>query len=168
MYMNRIFPWALCGENSGAEYPAFEVPDDAEEELLREHGKRTTGGRRVAGSAVVTPQIFARLLARRVEAQIAGDWGVVNAAHNLKMRWDSLKQSYIMRRLNVSSDVPAEITATKLIEGLDCLYKRLALGTYKSHGVKRPLNGDITKLQYADNLTSEEKSILGSFGKVSR
>ncbi len=121
MYMNRIFPWALCGENSGAEYPAFEVPDDAEEELLREHGKRTTGGRRVAGSAMVTPQIFAKLLARRVEAQIAGDWSVVNAAHNLKMRWDSLKQSYIMCRLNVSSEVPAEVTANKLIEDLDSL-----------------------------------------------
>ena len=46
----------------------------------------------------------------------------MNAAHNLKMRWDSLKQSYIMCRLNVSIDVPAEVTASKLIEALDSLY----------------------------------------------
>jgi len=166
LYINKVFPWALCGENSGAEYPAFEISDDAEEELLRQHGKRSTGGRRVAASAVVTPQIFAKLLARRVEAQIAGDWSVVNAAHNLKMRWDSLKQSYIMCRLYVSSEVPAEVTASKLIEALDSLYKRLSLGTYTSHGVKRPLNGDISKLQYADNMTSDEKAIVGSLGKV--
>ena len=38
LYINIIFPWSLCGENSGAEYPAFEIPDDAEDELLREHG----------------------------------------------------------------------------------------------------------------------------------
>ena len=45
------------------------------------------------------------------------------------------------------------------------LFKRLRAGTYTSHGRKRPSNGDITKLQWADNLAAEETILVGLLTK---
>ena len=84
------------------------------------------------------------------------------------MRYAALKHAHLTCRMTVSDDMPLDVNAAQLVEAADMLYKRLHAGTYTSHGRKRPLNGDITKLQWADNLTSEERILVGSFGKVSR
>ena len=46
------------------------------------------------------------------------------------------------------------------------LHRTALTGTVTIHGLKRPLNGDVAKLQWADNLTNDEKILLGSFTKV--
>ena len=116
----------------------------------------------------LTPQRHAKNLARRVEMQIAGDWCVVPSAHNLTMRYHALKYSYLMCHMRLPEDKPLDINASALIDAADMLFKRLHAGTVTIHGKKRPLKGDITKLQWADNLTTEEKILVGCFGKVTK
>ncbi len=168
LYLSRVYPWALNFECGGPEYPDFFALDDDDGEALRRHARRVTGERRPEAAAVLTPQRHAKNLARRIEMQIAGDWGLVPGAHNLTMRYAALKHAHLACRMRVSDDRPLDVNAAQLVEAADMLYKRLHAGTYTSHGRKRPLNGDITKLLWADNLTAVEKIVVGSFGQVSR
>ena len=103
-----------------------------------------------------------------MELQIAGDWSLVPSAHNLTMRYHALKYSYLTCHMQLSAETPLAANASKLIEAADMLFKRLHAGTFTAHGKKRPLNGDIAKLQAADNLTSSERVLVGCFGKVTR
>ena len=163
--MSRIYPWALNFECGGPEYPDFFANADDEEELCID-ARRVMGTRRTEFSGVLTPQRHAKNLARRVEVQIAGDWGLVPGAHNLTMRYAALKEAHLSCRMRASADKPLDVNAAELIDGLDELFKKLHRGSYTSHGRKRPLNGDITKLRWADNLTPAESLLVGSFGKV--
>jgi hypothetical protein len=167
LYLSRIYPWALNFECGGPEYSDFFVQEE-DEEALRTDGRRVMGTRRHGNSAVFTPQRHAKNLARRIEVQIAGDWGLVPGAHNLTMRYAALKEAHLSCRMRVTGDKPLDVNAQQLIDAADMLFKRLHQGSYTSHGRKRPLNGDITKLQWADNITSEERMLVGSFGRVLR
>ena len=93
--MSKIFPWALNYECGGPEYLDFDVYDEDDSAGLREQLARKLRFRRVKEAAWLTPEKHARNLARRVELQIASDWGLVPAAHNLTMRYQALKSSFL-------------------------------------------------------------------------
>ena len=167
-YLSRIFPWALNYETGGPEYPDFFSMDNDEEASLRSRYGSNGRYRRKEYAGILTPARHAKNIARRIEAQIAGDWTLVSSAHNLTMRWNALRHSYLTCKMQLPTDRALSANAALLVDAADMLFKRLHCGTYTTQGQKRPINGDITKLQYADGLSGEEKILVGCFGKVTK
>jgi len=169
-YLSRIFPWALNYETGGPDYPDFFAPEANEEgdyDLASLKGKKRYR-REAPHASLLDPPRHAKNLARRIEVQIAGDWSVVPAAHNLTMRYNSLKHSYLSCRRNCPPDRPLAENASILIKAVEKVFESLHKGVYEAHGSKRPINGDITKLKYADGIDNEERQLVDSYNLVTR
>ena len=107
-YTSRTFPWALNCDCGGADYPdLFADWEWIEQRLAQEHGsevvgKLRDGWRRVNGQPPLLPGEYAKMLARRPEMQIAGDWMCVPAVRNLHWRYAVLHSAFLVCKQKVA------------------------------------------------------------------
>ena len=100
------------------------------------------------------------MLAQRVEASVRNDWLAVPAARNLAIKWKALCGDDAACRHAVDTDKPGTELAAQLSDAAGQLYEKLAKGYYWDGRKRRKINHDITKLQYAIDLSTEERRLV--------
>ena len=98
-------------------------------------------------------------IARRVEAQIRGDWTLIPALRNLWFRFSAVTSHLITGTYKHKSETDDEF-ADRLVAAVKKLNRLLVEGVYGPD--RRPIAGDITKLPVACDLTRDEQSIARS------
>ena len=110
-------------------------------------------------------QLFdiARGLPQRIEGQFRRHWGLTPALWNLYFREQinlgasmSLKRNMETRAPNDCLDEDAAMAAAALL-------RKLENGTYMDRGKRRKINGDFSKLIFAEHLTQLQRKLLSDF-----
>ena len=171
-YTPRIFPWALNYDCGGAEYPNLFTDWD---ELLRGEEACVAESisqrwRKIHGEAPLLPGDYASMLSTRVETQVAGDWMVVPAARNLHWRYAVLHSAFITCKQKVA---PGETLNQNLIDLIDAtkkVWERMAANSVVIKGIKKNINGNVSILFAADDISSTEKylAILFKYNRLHR
>jgi len=161
-YPSRIFPWALNYACGGPEYPHLFTDWS---ELDMDDGPLVTQAvearwRRLPQAAYVTPGRYAQQQATRVEAQVASDWTLVPGARNLHWRYQVLHQSFLICKQKVAVGETLNVNLAELIKGAEALWTRLKKGSIKVKGKSVPLNGDVSMMYRADDVSNAERTIL--------
>jgi hypothetical protein len=164
-YMPRIFPWALNYDCGGAEYPDLFTDW---EELLRRGQECAAQSiqqrwRRLHDEVPLQSGEHAAMLATRVETQVAGDWMLVPAARNLHWRWAVLRSAFVTCKQKVSPGETLDQNLTELIGATKRIWERMAKNAVQIQGVKKNINGNVSMLFAADDITSAEKIVLRSY-----
>ena len=169
-YLPRVFPWALPFDCGGPDMPHLFAPKgvdgEAEENALDR--SVTTRWRRKENEAKLLPGPYAKMLAARSEAQIGADWMLVPAARNLHWRWQVLRSAFLECKKKVSPGHDMSENLHSLIEAVKSIWKRMLKDTIIVNGEKKQLNGDTSKVWLADDISKDEKIILGAYTKTTR
>ena len=96
--------------------------------------------------------------------QFTGHWNAIPIARNLAVRFQALKQAYLL----VQRQKGAILTqsAKALMDAGVSILTRIERLTVPIHGKQRPLNGDMTLLRWATDLSDDERKILKHYSKV--
>jgi hypothetical protein len=152
-YTSMILPWTFNYMSGGPEYANWytEVP----EERWRRH----------KDAAVLDPDRYCKNVARRAEMQFGGHWTALPIARNLAVRYQALKRAFLMVGRRRQSGMPLADSANEFLKAAKTLFERLDRGTVLIHGKKRPINGDVGLLRWADDLQQSEKELLDLYKK---
>ena len=118
--------------------------------------------------AHVSSAEYTRGMARRVETQMRADWMAVPMLQNLHFRHTMLRTPSLRVRHEVADTEAAQARSKELCEAAACLYHRLWHGYMVRNGKRRKIDGDSTKLRYAENLTATERELLRNLGYIGR
>ena len=99
------------------------------------------------------------MLAARVEGSVRNDWIAVPAARNLAVKWKALCGDDAACRHAVDPNKAGVEMFAELTEAAGALYEKLEKGHWWDERKKREINHDVTKLQYALNLSTIEKTL---------
>ena len=104
-----------------------------------------------------------RGLPQRIEGQFRRHWGFTPALWNLYFRERvnlgiglSVKRSACVDGPNIEVETDAAMAAADLLE-------KLEKGTYLNGGKRRKINGDFSKLLFAENLSKLQRKLLSDF-----
>ena len=96
-YLSRVFPWALNFQCGGPDYPnLFGDWSKLDQDEGIPEGVFTERWRRDANAPAMPPNTYAQNLAKRVEAQLSGEWMLIPAARNLALRYTALRCALIV------------------------------------------------------------------------
>ena len=101
-----------------------------------------------------------RTLPARVEANVRGSWPLVPAVRNLTLKRDALFGDEAACRHAVDRSRAGNVHAAELIEAATNLYKKLQDGHWWDGKKKRRINGDVSKLALATDLTEMERNLI--------
>ena len=167
-YTTRIFPWALNYDCGGAEYP--DLFADWDELLSGEKGCLAASiqqrWRRLADEAPLVSGDYAAMLSTRPEVQVAGDWMLVPAARNLHWRYAVLHSAFVMCKQKISPGESLLQNLTDLVEATKTIWSRIASNVVTINQQKKNINGNMSMLFAADDLTNPERIILRSYMNV--
>ena len=114
------------------------------------------------GAGLVKLFDLTRGLPQRIEGQFRRHWGLVPALWNL----------YVRERVNLGASLKVANTVVKsetapdndvdMAEAAAGLYRHIEQGTYTQGGVKRKIAGDVSKVAFADNLSSTQRFLLAN------
>ena len=147
-YLALAFPFVLSYAVGGPEFP-----------------ERTDRNRRTDDAVPVPPAPFTRMMANRVESQIASDWTFLGAVRNIQVRHQAAHAELLKTCRTVLPDEPAESRATQLTQAAVSLYQKLNSGTYNNG---KRINGDFSKLRYADDLSRVERYLVSQCEHVAK
>jgi len=167
-YMSLVFPWALPHTCGGPEYPGLFTDWSALRQCgatALEHGIQQRW-RRLAGEAVLTPGLYAQMLSRRPEMQIGADWMLVPASRNLHWRYSVLHSAFAVCKQKVAPGEALNKNLIDLIEAARAIWQKLQKDRVTIGGKSCPLNGDVSLLFKADNVSSAERILLRSYLNV--
>ena len=123
----------------------------------------------VPDCAILTSTAYTRGVGRRIEAQILADWTAIPALRNLYFRHRMYTTPSMRVQHAVQTAEMQDLRARELCEAACSLYHKLWHGFMRGPtGTRRRVNGDITKLRYAEGLTGTEKELLRNLGYISR
>jgi len=142
-YFACAFPYSIPRAVSGPDFP-----------------RKVRERRSFSDAPVLEPLAFARMLAGRVEASIRNDWLIVPAARNLATKWKALCGDDAACRHTVDLDKAGVELAAELTDTAGKLYEKLAKGFWWDGRKKRKINHDVSKLQYALDLSAMEKDMV--------
>ena len=154
-YTAMAHPMSLTYRVGGPEYKSID------------RGRRTGSFEYMEGNkkrklypAVVDPRDFAQGLARRIEGQMRQDWGLVPAVRNVSMRHEAITGTRMAVKQPMEPGIPIESLGRGLVRAASPLYTMLWKGSYKVGSKQRRVAGDITKLRFAENLTTMQRTLL--------
>jgi hypothetical protein len=153
-YTSMILPWTFNYMSGGPEYANWYA--DVPAERWRRH----------KDAAVLDPDRYCKNVARRAEMQFGGHWTALPIARNLAVRYQALKRAFLMVGRRRQSGMPLADSANEFLLAAKTLFERLDRGTVLVHGKKRPINGDVGLLRWADDLQQSEKELLDLYKKV--
>ena len=137
-YLPRIFAWSLKYDCGGPEYP-----DLFGDWTALEQGSVDTIGlgirerwRRIAGEAVVTPCLYAQMLATRPETQVSGDWMLVPTARNLHWRHCVLHSAFKLCKQKVAPGESLNQNLIQLIEAARHIWERMLKNSVTIKGLE--------------------------------
>ena len=87
---------------------------------------------------------------------------------NLHFRHTMLRTPSLKVRHEVADAEAAQLRSKQLCEAAASLYNRLWHGYMVRNGKRRKIEGDTTKLRYAENLNSTEQELLRNLGYIGR
>jgi hypothetical protein len=141
-FFAEAFPFSIGRRVGGADFPYRTRP------------------RRVREAASLEPMPWARMLATRAEASIRNDWLAVPSARNLCTKFTALCGKDLACKHIVDADKPGEETAVEVTEAAEALYDKLKSGYWWDGRKRKRINHDVTKLQYALNLSNVERRLI--------
>ena len=116
--------------------------------------------RREADAPLLEPLEFAKMVAARVEAGVRNDWTLVPSARNLATKWKALCGDDAACRHKVDMDKPGTVLAAELSAAAAGLYEKLQKGYWWDGRKRRKINSDVSKLQYAQDLSPMERDLV--------
>ena len=155
-YLTDIYPFSLGAHFGGAEY------------CQSKHKAKRRCINTEPIPSVVTSFDVTSGLPRRVEGNVRSDWNLTPILRNLHFRYRTLETPSLGVKTVIDSNEPAVSYARQLQAAVEGLYHKLAKGTYGKGKRRRRVNGDITKLQYANNLTPLERELLTNMRFMTR
>ena len=171
-YLSSIFPWSLNYPCGGPEYPElFNLQAWSDMEMGSTEAVQlgiATRWRRLQDAPAVTPGLHAQHLATRSEAQLGSDWMVVPAARNLHWRYSVLHKAFVTCKEKLAAGESLSVNLQQLIDASTSLLQRLHKGSVKTHGVAKPVNGDLAMLFRADDLQPGEKLLLRCYLNITQ
>lgn len=142
-FLQLAFPYSIPRVVGGADYP------------LQDRGRRQPD------APILEPWDYLGMHARRVESNLKNDWTLLPSQRNITLKWEALCGDHVACKHTVDQDKVGAAHAAELIKTVEGLYKKLHTGFWiDSHGKKRNINKDFSKLRYADNLTQMERNII--------
>jgi hypothetical protein len=148
-YNSRVFPWALNYDCGGADYPdLFADWESLESSMVQRAGadpvkQLRERWRRINGEAILLPGAYAKMLARRPEMQIAGDWMCVLAAHNLHWRYAVLHSAFLVCKQRIAPGESMHANLDRLMTGLENIWKKIAENVVIVDKRRVPINGNL-------------------------
>ena len=85
---------------------------------------------------------------------------LVPVARTLHWRYTVLKNSFVTCKRRVSPNETLYEDSSKLIKAAGSIFQRLQKKSVMVEGVSRPLEGDVSLIYRADNVTAEEQAVL--------
>ena len=153
-YNSLVSPETFNYNSGGPEYPQFY--SDAPAERWRRHER----------AAYLNPQRYCRNIARNCLMQMSNNWTTLPIARNLAVRYEALKNAYMMVGRRRATGTPLAETATCFLNAAEKLFDRLDSGVCTIHQKRRPINGNVEMLQWADDLTQDERELLDLYKRV--
>ncbi len=142
-YFAIAFPFSIPRPVSGADFP-----------------RKCRERRSYSDAPLLDPLAFARMLSSRVEASVRNDWLAVPAARNLGIKWKALCGDDAACRHHVDMQKAGVELSAELTDAASDLYEKLSKGFWWDGRKKRKINHDVTKLQYAVNLSPAERDLV--------
>ncbi|CAK9024343.1 ATP-dependent DNA helicase [Durusdinium trenchii] len=140
-YFSQVMPFEIPRMVSGPDYP------------------RADRWRRLPDSPEVTPTQFMRTFARRVELQIANSWTAIPIARSVWYKHMIEAKAVAVGSFRRAGPGASGMEAMDHIQTMQKLYHVLQSGTFTVGKTKKPINGDTSKLPFADGLTDAERAI---------
>jgi hypothetical protein len=147
-YNSLVSPSTFNYMAGGPEYPRFY--SDEPETRWRRHPK----------AAVLDPDRFCKSVARNCLMQMASHWTTLPIARNLAVRYQALRNAYMMVGRKRAAGRPMAETATQFLDAAKRIFDRLSEGTVRIHNHRVPINGDVAMLRWADDLHADERELL--------
>jgi hypothetical protein len=98
--------------------------------------------------------------------QMASHWTTLPIARNLAVRYQALRNAYMMVGRKRAAGRPMAETATQFLDAAKRIFDRLSEGTVRIHNHRVPINGDVAMLRWADDLHADERELLELYRKV--
>jgi hypothetical protein len=155
-YNSLVSPETYNYNSGGPEYPQFYSDAPAERWRWRRH----------ENAACLNPQRYCRNIARNSLMQMSNNWTTLPIARNLAVRYEALRNAYTMVGRRRAAGTPLAETATSFLEAAKKLFGLLDRGVCTIHQKRRPINGNVEMLQWADDLTLDQKELLDLYKKV--
>ena len=102
-----------------------------------------------------------RSFAQRIEGQFRRDWSIIPGLWNLYFR-EQINLGVSLKAVSrTTSNMPALPTEQDAAVAAANLYERLSSGSYRDqYGRRRKIDGDTSKLMYAEGITTLQKRLL--------
>ena len=138
-YIPRIIPWACNYSCGGADYPGLFTKSDVSEPPSKSPADANTEQRwrRTNGEALLTPGLYAQMLATRSEMQLAADWMLVPVARSQHWRWQVLQSAFIVCKQRLAPDADRQQNVTNLIDATKKIWERISTNAVIMAGVKK-------------------------------
>ena len=149
-YVSKAFPFSIPRPVSGADFP------------------NRPANRRKGDAPHVSPWVFSKALAARVEECVRNDWILVPANRNLTVKWDALCGNEVACKHNVDKNKAGNVHAAELSDAAGKLYHKLANGHWWDGKKRRKINHDFSKLKYATDLSDLEKKLVRDLSFLSQ
>ena len=98
--------------------------------------------------------------------QMASHWTTLPIARNLAVRYQALRNAYMMVGRQHAAGRPMAETAKQFLDAAKRIFDRLDQGTVRIHNHRVPINGDVAMLRWADDLHDNEHVLLELYRKV--
>jgi len=98
--------------------------------------------------------------------QMASNWTTLPIARKMDVRYEALRNANMMVGRRRATETPLADTATSFLKAAEKLFERLDHGVCTIHQKRRPINGNVELLQWADDLTQDERELLEVYKKV--
>ena len=169
-FMPRVLPQIYTHHAGGFEFEPFFTRGDASDVDAPSHWELTQSRwRRVPEAARLDPPTYCRNLARRSELQFSAEPTCVPIARNVSNMYLSLKNAYMsVGRSAQQAGITTGASAVKYVKAAERLLERHESGEVWIHGRKQRVNGDFTRLRYADGITEDEEDLLRLYRKSTR
>jgi len=169
-FMPRVLPQIYTHHAGGFEFEPFFTRGDASDVNAPSHWELTQSRwRRVPEAARLDPPTYCRNLARRSELQFSAEPTCVPIARNVSNMYLSLKNAYMsVGRSAQQAGITTGASAVKYVKAAERLLERHESGEVWIHGRKQRVNGDFTRLRYADGITEDEEDLLRLYRKSTR
>lgn len=138
-FFAQAFPFSIPRVVGGADFPWKPRP------------------RRAEHAPLLDPQSWTRMLATRVEASVRNDWLVVPCARNLATKHKALCGNDLACKHTVDPNKAGVEVAAELTTAAASLYQKLVSGYWSDGRKRRKINHDVSKLQYALELSATER-----------
>ena len=144
-YLPRVFTWSLTYACGGPAFPglftnwsALENCNTSSLELgIQQRWRRLTE------DSVVTPGLYAQMIATRADIQLGSDWMLVTARKSLHWRYAVLHSAFLMCKQDFAPSETLNANLTTLIEAAKSIWPKMRKNVVQVGGQKRPFNGDI-------------------------